>query len=93
MPEVSTPAYTQRILHAGIVRKERGMSEGRVQGHFNCASAWERRGKVKEMHVGVADNGWRLWYIEGTEFHEEMFVVRRELIDRFAELAERLSQS
>lgn len=25
MPDVSTPAYTQRTLHAGTVRKERGM--------------------------------------------------------------------
>lgn len=51
------------------------------------------RGKVKEIHIGAADNGWRLWFIEGTELYEEVFVVRRELIDRFAELAERLSQS
>jgi hypothetical protein len=47
---------------------------------------------VKEINIKATDNGWRLWFVEGTELHEEVFVVRRALIDRFAELAEQLSK-
>lgn len=48
---------------------------------------------MKEINIKAADNGWHLWFIEGAELHEEVFVVRHELIDRFTELSEKLSKS
>ncbi len=48
---------------------------------------------MNEINIKAADNGWRLWFVEEGELHEEVFVTRREMIDRFAELAEQLSKS
>ena len=45
---------------------------------------------MTEIHVKAARNGWSLWYIEKAELYEEVFTIERELVDRFAELVEKL---
>ena len=72
MPEVSTPAYTQRILHVGTVRKERGMRAK--------IGDWVRFMRGGKLVIGKVEYLEPVYTMIGAQYHTDVGSVHDEYV-------------